>query len=223
MSFKKLGRPPEDRLARQGEIYQSVSPLILEQGVQALSMRQAADISCLSIGGLYHYFPTKRDLVLHGLQVETLSRLCQDFHQHSFHLISINLRQFFDFFYHYLINSILFLRPSALATIELETDAFARLYQTLDIVMVEFIKTFRLLAPTLPDVHVQTLARAVRRFCLATLIDATSTQEELRREFYLLIGGSLDREGTFLEVSPFLLGNILPTLDEAKKSSAEDQ
>ena len=223
MSFKKLGRPPEDRLARKGEIYQIVSPLILEQGVQALSMRQAADIACLSVGGLYHYFPTKRDLVMHGLQVETLYRLCQDFHQQSSHLISVNLRQYFDVFYKYLIESILFLRPSALATVELETDAFARLYQTLDTVMVEFTKTLRLLAPTLPDVHIQTLARAVRRFCMATLIDATSTQEEIRSEFYLLIGGSLDREGTFLEVPPFSPDNILPTLDEAKKSSAEDQ
>lgn len=222
MSFKKLGRPPEDRVARQGEIYQSVSPLIMEQGVQALSMRQAADISCLSIGGLYHYFPTKRDLVLHGLHVETLQRLCQDFHQHSSHLISVNLRQYFDVFYRYLIESILFLRPSALAIVELEADAFTQLYQTLDTVMVEFVETFRLLAPTLPDAHIQTLARAVRRFCLATLIDATSTQEELRREFYLLIGGSLDREGAFLEIPPFLPGNILPIINEAKKSRVED-
>ncbi|MBK9715083.1 MAG: helix-turn-helix transcriptional regulator [Kouleothrix sp.] len=64
MLFGKRGRPPEDRLARQREIYTAVAPLIEREGVRRLSMRQAAAAACLSIGGLYHYFPTKRELVL---------------------------------------------------------------------------------------------------------------------------------------------------------------
>ena len=43
-------------------------------------MRQAAKAAHLSLGGLYHYFLTKRDLVLHSLKPEALARVCTDFH-----------------------------------------------------------------------------------------------------------------------------------------------
>ena len=62
MAFGKPGRPPEDRLARQREIYEAVIPLIYRDGARRLSMRDAASAACLSIGGLYHYFPNKREL-----------------------------------------------------------------------------------------------------------------------------------------------------------------
>src|SRR5260370_10216675 len=42
MTFGKPGRPPEDRMARQCEIFVAVSPLLLTIGAQQLSMRQAA-------------------------------------------------------------------------------------------------------------------------------------------------------------------------------------
>lgn len=196
MSFGKPGRPSEDRLARQREIYQAVSPLILEQGVRALSMRQAADVSCLSIGGLYHYFPSKRDLALHGIQTETLQRLCQDFHQKFMYLTDVNQQQYFDAFYHHLIESALFMRPAVHAGIELGIDALAMVSESIRTIVTEFVENLRPLVPTLPDTYLQTLARAVRRFCLATLVDTTSTNEELRNEFNLLIGGYLNREGT---------------------------
>ena len=80
MAFGKLGRPPEDRLARQSEIYWAVSPLIIRDGARRLSMRQAARAANLSIGGLYYYFPTKRELLLHGLCPAALLRYCAVFH-----------------------------------------------------------------------------------------------------------------------------------------------
>src|SRR5215218_11328364 len=60
----KPGRPPEDRLRRQHEIFLAVVPLIERYGAKRLTMRQAARAAHLSLGGLYHYVPTKRDLVL---------------------------------------------------------------------------------------------------------------------------------------------------------------
>ena len=86
MTFGKLGRPPEDRLARQDEIYRAVSPLIVEVGARQLSMRQAARAASLSIGGLYYYFPTKRELLLHGLCPAALLRYCAEFHAEFDHL-----------------------------------------------------------------------------------------------------------------------------------------
>lgn len=203
MSFKKAGRPPEDRLARQREIYEAISPLLMRPGIQALSMRQVADAACLSIGGLYHYFPTKRDLALHGIQTETIDRLCQDFHQQFTHLASVNPRLYFAVFYRSLVEGILFMRPSAYAASELGVDVFAVVSKNIRAAEAEFAAIFRLLAPGLPEIQIQTLARAVRRFSLATLIDTSSTNEEIRKEFYLLIGGSLDKEGAFLENPTF--------------------
>jgi len=79
MMFGKVGRPTEDRFARKLEIFEAVAPLILTVGARRLSMRQAAHAACLSVGGLYHYFPTKRELLLYTLQPDTLDRRCQDF------------------------------------------------------------------------------------------------------------------------------------------------
>ncbi len=200
MSLKKAGRPVEDRLARQREIYEAISPLLAEQGIRNLSMRQVADVTSLSIGGLYHYFPTKRDLALHGIQIETIDRLCQDFHQQFDHLASVNPRQYFDIFYRSLMECTLFMRPSAYAAWGLGVDVFAMVSANIEAAVAEFATALRPLAPNLSETHIQALARAVRRFSLATLIDTTSSNEEIRKEFYLLIGGVLDREGAILTI-----------------------
>src|SRR5919202_6385305 len=75
MAFGKPGRPPEDRLARPREIYEAVIPLIYRDGARRLSMRSAARAAHMSVGGLYHYFPAKRDLVLHGLREDARDRV----------------------------------------------------------------------------------------------------------------------------------------------------
>jgi AcrR family transcriptional regulator len=191
MPFGKLGRPPEDRLLRQREIYQAISPLIREQGVRTLSMREAANVACLSIGGLYHYFPTKRDLVLHGIQDETLHRFCDDFHQQFTHLVHVNPQQYFDAFYMHLVESALFMRPSVYAATELRIDIFTIVSKSVEFVVAEFVESLRLLDSTLPEERLKTLAGAIRSFFLAALVDTSSTNEELQNEFYLLIGGYL--------------------------------
>ena len=191
MSLGKLGRPPEDRLLRQREIYQAASPLILQRGVRAFSMREAAEVAFLSVGGLYHYFPTKRDLVLHGIQTDTLQRLCLDFHEQFSHLAHVNPQQYFDVFYSHLIESALFMRPSVYAATELQVDRFTVVSQSIDLLVAEFVESLRLLDPTLPEDRLNTLARAIRRFVLAAIVDTSSTSDELHNEFYLLIGGYL--------------------------------
>src|SRR5687768_13949306 len=111
MAFGKPGRPPEDRQARQQEIYRAVGPLILEHGVGHLSMRQAAHAACLSVGGLYHYFPTKRDLVLHPLRPEVLLRRCHDFHGQYGGLSISNPAQYLAVYLDFLADTALLLRP----------------------------------------------------------------------------------------------------------------
>ena len=40
-------------------------------------MREVAWAVCVSVGGLYHYFPAKRDLLLYGLNPEAHTFLCR--------------------------------------------------------------------------------------------------------------------------------------------------
>src|SRR6266542_4373831 len=60
-------------------------PAIL-RGVRRLTMRDAARAAHISVAGLYHYFPTKRDLVLHSLRPDAFKRMCGDFMKESGHL-----------------------------------------------------------------------------------------------------------------------------------------
>ena len=79
--FGKPGRPREDALRRRWEIYTAVAPLIEKAGARELTMRQAANAAHMSLGGVYHYFPSKRDLVLFGLSPEALHAGCAELHQ----------------------------------------------------------------------------------------------------------------------------------------------
>ena len=75
--FGKPGRPREDVFRRRLEIYTAVAPLLEKAGARGLTMRQAAAAAHMSVGGIYHYFPAKRDLVLFVLSPDALQRLCQ--------------------------------------------------------------------------------------------------------------------------------------------------
>ena len=75
------GRPAEDHLQRQREIYEAAGPLILARGRAHLSMQQIARAAHASVGSLYYYFPSKRDLVLCGLRTEVLAHRCAAFHR----------------------------------------------------------------------------------------------------------------------------------------------
>jgi len=129
--FGKRGRPPEDRLVRQREIYTAVAPLIVQDGARRLSMRQAAQAACLSIGGLYHYFPTKRELVLHGLCPEALLKLCQDFHAQFGHLAEMDPRRYIDEGIEVVVEQVRFCRPAIHAALELGTESFWEVIETL--------------------------------------------------------------------------------------------
>ena len=92
--FGKPGRPPEDAFLRRREIYMAVAPLIESGGTKRLTMRQAARAAHMSLGGLYHYFPSKRDLVLFGISPEMLGRSCADFHERLGHLAETDPARF---------------------------------------------------------------------------------------------------------------------------------
>ena len=131
MAFGKLGRPPEDRLARQHEIYVAVSPLIVQGGARQLSMRQAARAVSLSIGGLYYYFPTKRELLLHGLCPAALLRFCQEFHAEFDYLTETDPRRYLEEGIAVIVQQAEFCRPSIQAALELGAESLWEVVETL--------------------------------------------------------------------------------------------
>ena len=196
MTFGKKGRPPEDRLARQREIYTAVAPLILRDGARQLSMREAARVACLSVGGLYHYFPTKRDLVLHGLCPEALYRVCEDFHAQFGHLADADPYRYLDEAIRVATEEIQFCRPAIHAALELGSDSFWDVIDTLlTNTGLQFEVHLRRLFPEVSDQDLRVWGRALRRSLCAALLDKSVPPEELRDELIMLVHGYITRVG----------------------------
>jgi len=194
MLFGKRGRPSEDRLARQREIYQAVAPLIVRDGARRLSMREAAQAACLSIGGLYHYFPTKRELVLHGLCPEAILRLCEDFHAQFDDLAERNPRQYIKEGIELVVEQVRFCRPAIHAALELGAESFWQVIETLLTGTEQAFETnLQRLFPEASDQEVQQWGRAIRRTICAALLDKSISPGELRDELHILIDGYISR------------------------------
>jgi len=190
VTFGKPGRPPQDRLARQRELYTAVAPLLLAIGPRRLSMQRAARAAHVSVGGLYHWFPTKRDLVLHALRPEVLARSCDDFHARSGHLAAQDPAAYLAAYLDYAVATVAFVRPSALAALELGAPAFLEGAQAaLTVGLDEFDDAVAVLRPGVPDAERRGLSRVIRSTMFAALLDTTLSPRELAAELRLLLDG----------------------------------
>lgn len=194
MTFGKKGRPAEDRLARQREIYTAVSPLIMEIGARQLSMRQAADAACLSLGGLYHYFPTKRDLVLHGLRPDAIRHRCQEFHDQFDHLAELDTKRYIDEGIVLVVEHVRFGRPAIHAALELGTESFWEVIETLLIsASRDFEVNLQRVVPEVSDQELHQWGRTICRTICAALLDKRIAPDELRGELQMLVDGYVNR------------------------------
>lgn len=195
MAFGKPGRPPEDRLARQREIYEAVVPLLTQIGVRNLSMREAARAACMSIGGLYHYFPTKRDLALHGLSWDARNDLCKEYRARIADLAGWDLDRYLDLYLDNSVRMFAFVRPSVLAALDLGATEFrAALDEGMTANTGELSETLRVLAPDLTATELAALARAIRRVGFGVMFDREFAGEELRTQLRAIITGYTTQE-----------------------------
>jgi len=74
---RRTGRPAEDAVARRAEIYRRTRPLLEEFGYREVTVKQLARACHMSPAALYHWFPTKRDLVLYPLSPPDRSGRCE--------------------------------------------------------------------------------------------------------------------------------------------------
>jgi len=191
MAFRKVGRPPEDRLCRQREIYLAVAPLLRRSGVRGLSMRAAARTAYVSVGGLYYYFPTKRDLALHGLQPEAIARYCHDRVSAFAHLAETDpvaySQAILDHFYALVVGFVL---PAYDAAIELGAEtARAQVHHTLEGSLGEARNLLWPLVPHLDEAGVVPLGEGLLRLALSVLLYRATPPEHFRRDLDALIIG----------------------------------
>lgn len=194
MAFGKPGRPAEDRQARQREIYLRVAPLILERGARRLSMDQASRAACMSIGGLYHYFPNKRELVLHGLRPEVYAALCTQYRDDHATLPTDNPEAQIEAFIDFSLRQVEFVRPALHAALELGADTvFPALDAGINAGLDGFVGFLREAVPALATADLEVLARGFRRTCFAAMLDKTITPDELRVLLSALLHGMVAR------------------------------
>jgi AcrR family transcriptional regulator len=186
----KPGRPPEDRLRRQHEIFLAVAPLIERYGAKRLTMRQAARAAHLSLGGLYHYFPTKRDLVLHALKPEAVGRLCADFHGRHAGLERSDPWRYVEADVDYMARQCFFIRPAFQAALELDAEvAWDHIQASIEGGLESCTRPLGHALPECTPEEISSLGRSVRRTFFSALIDRTVTPAEMRHELLSLIQG----------------------------------
>jgi len=185
-----ISRPPEDRLERRREIWAAVSPLIEKAGARTLTMRQAAAVSFLSLGGLYHYFPDKRSLVLFGLDQEAHERVCMEFQARYGHLQNSDPQTAAEAFVQFFGERVSFVRPSIYAALELgAVDFMSRLEANINLGLDAFMEVLRLAVPDSEDRDLGLVGRTVRRVVLAGLMDRSVTRSEIEEELRAVISG----------------------------------
>lgn len=156
-------------------------------------MRQAAQAACLSLGGLSHYFPTKRELLLHGLNPQALDRLCQDFLLEHGHLREQDPRGFMDAFVDSHLEHVLFIRPSFLAAMELGIETlWSSMQYSLDGTLEEFRDTLKQVLPNPEARDLDALTSALRRVMVGALVEPGMGLQDVKEQLkHLLYGAPL--------------------------------
>jgi AcrR family transcriptional regulator len=185
--FGKPGRPREDVFLRRLEIYTAVAPLLEKAGARGLTMRQAAAAAHMSVGGIYHYFPSKRDLVLFVLSPDTLQRLCQK-PQLLAPLERTDSHAHLATFVEGLVRGVRLVRPAVLAAIELGVGPTADFVAaTMNVSVPGFTQVVRAVRTDIGDTEAHTIDRAVRHTTLGAMLDPSVTPSELRSELYSIV------------------------------------
>lgn len=177
-----------DRLARQHSIYRAVSPHLVRLGPSRLTMRTAADAAHLSVSGLGHYFPTKRDLLLHGLRPDALTRVCTVFRASLSAHPGWSIQECEAAYLEHAVALLDFVRPSLKAALTLglaSTDSLVAAVMAADIGE----SVFRRILPELPADRRHELGRALRRVGLGAALDPTASASEIKGHLRAVLRG----------------------------------
>lgn len=184
-AFGKAGRPAKDPVEERLRIYRAAGPLILEFGVRGTTIDAVARRACLSPGGIYHYFASKRDLLLYGLMPEALSAAClaatEGLHAALASRPPPAIAEVIDLYVEKNVEMIEFVRPSLHAAIELgRPELRRRLSAGVREDADSLVTALRSLHPDLA--RRSDLANAIRRTILGIALDETIPAVEARQQ-----------------------------------------
>ncbi len=185
VKFGKVGRPTNDPVYERLRIYRAAGPLILENGVRGTTIEAVARVAWLSPGGIYHYFASKRELMLYGLAPEALSRACMDAAQGLHEALASNqpptLTEVVGLYVDKNVRMLEFIRPALQAAVELgRQELHARLSTGIRDDADSLVSALRVLHPNLK--LAEEPADAIRRTILGLAVDESSTVDETRRQ-----------------------------------------
>jgi AcrR family transcriptional regulator len=190
---KNRGRPPEDRFARRSEIYDRIAPLVLERGAGALSMRELARAAHMSVGGLYHYFSAKRELLFFPLLPDTCQEQYDRFRGRYEHLRLEDPAGYLDEFLWEIASSALQIRPAVVAALEIGAgDLWQTMAQSMQLEMSDLLGVVGE-AHGIGPADLLPLARQIRRTVMGAMFDPDITAQDLLDQLDALITGTAGR------------------------------
>jgi AcrR family transcriptional regulator len=199
---KNRGRPPEDRFARRSEIYDRVYPLVLERSAGALTMRELARAALMSVGGLYHYFSSKRELLFFPLLPDTCQEHYERFRARWSHLRWEDPRRYLDEFLRELASSALQMRPAVVAALEIGAgELWQTMEQSMQVEMSDLLDVVGEVHAIGP-VQLAPLARQIRRTVMGAMFDPDIAPQELRDQLDALITGTAARASAHAQRVP---------------------
>lgn len=189
VKFGKVGRPANDPVEERLRIYRAAGPLILMNGVCGTTIKAVAEEACLSPGGIYHYFASKRQLVLYGLEPEALSRACLDASRDLLKSMASmqpsGCREVIRLYVDKNLRMLEFVRPTLQAAVELgRPELQDRLSEGIRKDADSLVTALRTLHPALAIA--EDAANAIRRTILGLAVDDNVTPVEARRHLLWL-------------------------------------
>ena len=186
--FGKPGRPREDPFLRRREIYLAVAPHLERRGAKRLTMRQVAHAANISLGGIYHYFASKREVVLFGVSPEMFQRSCQDFHQGHGHLEQADPEWLLADGLDAMVAMVSFARPALVASIELgAATALEAVEAAMDVTLDDLVRVLRVVRADITDDELHVLQRAVRRVLLGAMLDRSASPTQIHDELRAIV------------------------------------
>jgi len=179
MTFRKRGRPREDRVARRLEIFEFVAPSLAELG-HRISMRQAAQAAHVSVGTLYAYFGSKRELLLYGLNQEPVAFICRRFEVEHGGLRTTDPGRYREALLDFMITNIVAMRASVDTAIRMgPKETHERIDRVIHRPIPEFVA---LVANAMPEQRGRSAAaeRLLRRVIAGALLERRISAEALR-------------------------------------------
>jgi AcrR family transcriptional regulator len=186
--FGKPGRPREDSFLRRREIYLAVAPLLEQRGAKRLTMRQVAHAANISLGGIYHYFASKREVVLFGVSPEMFERSCEDFHQRHGPLEQADPEWLLADGLDAMVAMISFARPALVAAIELGAATTLEAVEAgMDVTLDDLVRVLRVVRADIIDDELDVLQRAVRRVLLGAMLDRSASSMQVHDELRAIV------------------------------------